>query len=116
MPETLSPASAPTAAPSAAGRERAYFDQLVRERGDFNPFADRGWQTLARRFEQWVTPGRPLDVLDVGCGTGQSRQLYIRHAARYVGLDLSPEAVAIARGRFPESEWVVADATALPLP
>ena len=101
---------------SSAGRERAYFDQLVRTRGDFNPFADRGWRTLARRFEQWVAPTRPLDVLDVGCGTGQSRQLYIRHAARYVGLDLSDEAIAIARRRFPDSAWVAANARALPFP
>src|SRR5437867_3356335 len=99
--------SAPAASPSAAERERAFFDELVRTRGDFNPFAERGWQTLARRFEAWVAPVRPIDILDIGCGTGQSRQLYIRHAARYVGLDLSGEAVNIARARFPESEWVV---------
>jgi ubiquinone/menaquinone biosynthesis C-methylase UbiE len=99
---------------TAAERERAYFDQFVRDRGDFNPFADRGWRTLARRFAEWVAPARPLEILDVGCGTGQSRQLYAAHAARYVGLDLSGEAVAVARGRFPDNEWVAGDACALP--
>src|SRR6185369_2276506 len=101
MPETMPPA----VVSPVGGRERAYFDELVRTRGDFNPFADRGWRTLARRFEAWVAPERPLEVLDIGCGTGQSRQLYARHAARYVGVDLSGAAVAVARGRFPESEW-----------
>ena len=59
MPEGLSTANAAPPS-SAAERERAYFDELVRTRGDFNPFADRGWRTLARRFEQWVAPERPL--------------------------------------------------------
>ncbi len=95
-------------------RERVYFDQVVSEQGEFNPFADRGWRTLARRYEQWVTPTGPLEVLDVGCGTGQSRQIFINGALRYVGLDLSPMALAIAGNRFPESQWVVGDACALP--
>jgi ubiquinone/menaquinone biosynthesis C-methylase UbiE len=103
--------SAPT-----ADRERAYFDQLVRDRGDFNPFADRGWRTLARRFEEFIAPSRPVDLLDVGCGTGQSRQIYERHAGRYVGVDLSPGAIEVARARFPRSAWLVADACSLPIP
>jgi SAM-dependent methyltransferase len=98
----------------AAARERDFFDRLVRDRGEFNPFADRGWRTLARRFERWVVRGRPLDVLDVGCGTGMSRQLYASHARRYVGVDLSAEAIATAADRFPWDDWLVADARALP--
>jgi ubiquinone/menaquinone biosynthesis C-methylase UbiE len=112
MPETTSAIRVP----SPSERERGYFDDLVRARGDFNPFADRGWQTLARRFEAWVATGQRLDVLDVGCGTGQSRQLYIDHAGRYVGLDLSGEAIAIAQRRFPDSAWVAGDACDLPFP
>jgi SAM-dependent methyltransferase len=98
----------------SAPRERAFFDRMVRDRGEFNPFADRGWQTLARRFERWVASGRPLDLLDVGCGTGMSRRLYAAHARRYVGIDLSAEALAVARERFPDDEWLLADACALP--
>jgi SAM-dependent methyltransferase len=101
---------------SVAQRERDHFDRLIRDRGDFNPFADRGWRTLARRFEAFVAPERPLDVLDVGCGAGRSRQLYAAHTAHYVGVDLSAEAVALARARFPASEWQVADACDLPFP
>jgi SAM-dependent methyltransferase len=100
----------------AVAREREFFDGLVRDRGEFNPFADRGWRTLARRFERWVVRGRPLDLLDVGCGTGMSRQLYRTHAGRYVGVDLSAEAIAAATARFPRDEWLVADACALPFP
>jgi ubiquinone/menaquinone biosynthesis C-methylase UbiE len=100
----------------AAARERAYFDRFVREQGEFNPFAERGWRTLRKRFEKWVAPARPIEILDIGCGTGQSRQIFIQRAARYVGLDLSPTAIALASNRFLESEWVVGDACALPFP
>lgn len=97
-------------------QEMAFFNGHADKHGDFNPFCDRGWRTLARRFEELVRPSRPIVLLDVGCGTGRSRQLYMRHAAHYVGVDLAASAIAIARRRFPESDWRAADACALPFP
>jgi ubiquinone/menaquinone biosynthesis C-methylase UbiE len=97
-----------------AQRERAYFDRVVEDQGEFNPFAERGWRTLARQFERSVRPQGLLRVLDIGCGTGQSRQLYAAHAGSYLGIDLSQRAVAAARARFPDSDWLVADARSLP--
>src|SRR5437016_9340454 len=115
MSETAPPMNDGSPVPRAhAARERAYFDQFVREQGEFNPFAERGWQTLTKRYHQWVAPQRPVEVLDIGCGTGQSRQIFIQQASRYVGLDLSATAIAVARSRFPESEWVSGNACALP--
>lgn len=98
--------------------EAEFFDRLIREQGDFNPFAERGWQTLATTFVQLVSPRKDCDVLDLGCGTGHSRQLYIAHARRYVGVDLSEAAIAAARARFPDSQfpdskWHTGDACAL---
>jgi ubiquinone/menaquinone biosynthesis C-methylase UbiE len=61
-----------------------------------------------------VRPREPLRLLDIGCGTGQSRQLYERHTSAYLGVDLSEQAIAVARARFPHSEWYVADARTLP--
>lgn len=95
-------------------REGRYFDGLIAETGDFNPFADRGWRTLARRFEQMVRPDRPLRLLDIGCGTGQSRRIYNKHTSVYAAIDLSYGALRIARGRSPGSAWIQADACALP--
>ena len=92
-----------------------YFDALVRHDGDFNPFADRGWLTLARRFDAVVPAGRQLRVLDVGCGTGQSRRVYASHLSWYLGVDLSREAVALARRRDPATSFVQADALRLPV-
>ena len=99
----------------ALDRESAYFDSTVEEQGDFNPFTDRGWATLARRFRQMVPLAGPLAVLDVGCGTGQSRRLYADRCRRYLGVDLSAAALRRASARFPSSAWIRGDASRLPL-
>lgn len=96
--------------------EAAFFDSFVAEKGQFNPFADRGWETLAARFSEWIDRQKPFELLDIGCGTGQSRRIYIRHLSRYVGIDLSPGAIEVARKLYPDSEFHIADATALPFP
>lgn len=92
--------------------EGRFFDRLVREAGDFNPFTDRGWRTLAERFAA-VVPGHGLRVLDVGCGTGRSQRIYLDRSSFYLGLDLAIEAVALARRHFGGS-WLHADACHLP--
>jgi ubiquinone/menaquinone biosynthesis C-methylase UbiE len=94
--------------------EGEYFDRLVQEHGDFNPFADRGWQTLALRFASASHGARYARLLDIGCGTGQSRRIYADQARAYVGLDLSWGALRGARGRHPDGAWVQADGLRLP--
>ena len=93
--------------------EGRYFDRLVEEGGDFNPFTDHGWATLARRFAAAV-PGNSLRVLDVGCGTGRSRSIYRQRARHYAGIDLSLGALRLARRREADAEWLQADALRLP--
>jgi SAM-dependent methyltransferase len=100
----------------AADREREFFDRFVEQEGEFNPFDAAGWQTLTRRFSEMVPLTQKVELLDVGCGTGCSRQIYAAHTQRYVGVDLSSRAIERARGSFPEVEWQVADACALPFP
>lgn len=95
-------------------RDGEVFDRLVQEGGDFNPFTDRGWETLARRFAAAVPGGPGLRVLDVGCGTGQSLRIYRRRAGLYVGVDLSLGALRLAGGRFGHASWMQADALRLP--
>jgi len=96
--------------------EREFFNGLVAAEGDFNPFADRGWRTINAVFRGFLDRPPPVSVLDIGAGTGRSRQIYIGVASRYVGVDIAEEAVACARRRHPESEWVVADACDLAFP
>jgi SAM-dependent methyltransferase len=93
--------------------EAEVFDALVRER-DFNPFADRGWRTLEGRFSEWLGAGRPRRLLDVGCGTGQSRRIYAASAPFYVGIDLSQAALRRAANRWRDGGWALADACRLP--
>src|SRR4051812_39794097 len=108
--------AAAAATDEAREREREFFDRLIADQGDFNPFTDRGWDTIRRRFVDMAAPQRDEVLLDLGCGTGQSRRLYVDSIARYIGADLSPGAIATARAHFPDSEWLVADATRLPFP
>ncbi len=98
----------------SAESESQYFDNFIAESGAFNPFKEQGWNTIRTRFEDMVQPMPGSRLLDVGCGTGMSRQLYARFAAPYIGIDLSEKAIAKAKADFPESEWRVADACALP--
>jgi SAM-dependent methyltransferase len=96
-------------------REAAFFDSLTDAHGEFNPFERRGWTTLRRQFEKMIRRDGPVDLLDVGCGTGQSRQIYIDSVGRYLGADLSYQSVRRARSQFPGNLWMVADAGVLPM-
>jgi SAM-dependent methyltransferase len=101
--------------PSSTSREARYFDRLVAEQGDFDPFTARGWATLRRRFERVTPPLAGARLLDVGCGTGRSRQIYEGRFASYVGVDLSLVALRVASSRR-RGEYVQADACRLPFP
>ena len=69
---------------------------------------------LARRGSP--TPAG-LDILEVGCGTGGEIEMLLglgAEPARVHGIDLRPEAIAVARERVPGAQLVVGDAIALP--
>src|SRR4051812_43407181 len=96
-------------------REAEFFDALADAHGEFNPFEPRGWRTLRNAFERLIhCGGRPV-LLDVGCGTGQSRQIYIDCVGRYLGVDLSFRGLQMARRSFPMNLWIHADAAKLPV-
>jgi ubiquinone/menaquinone biosynthesis C-methylase UbiE len=63
-----------------------------------------------------VAPG--MEVLDVGCGTGNAAIPAARLGARVTGLEPWPELLAIARERaadaMVEVDWVQGDPAALP--
>ncbi len=98
--------------------ESQFFDDFVESAGDFNPFTDRGWNTIRGCFEsvlvEFDMPGSGLDVLDVGCGTGMSKAIYDGHYRSYTGVDLSKNAIQLASERFRDVDWRVADACDLP--
>ena len=83
---------------------RAFYDQRaasrVRETGRYYQ------QLLRKQYAFWVPPG--LRVLEVGCSLGDL--LAAVKPARGVGVDFSPEMIALARKRHPELEFKVGDA------
>jgi SAM-dependent methyltransferase len=49
-------------------------------------------------------------VLDLGCGSGRPMARYcIERGFEVTGVDTSPELIALARERFPDQAWEVAD-------
>lgn len=55
-------------------------------------------------------------MLDLGCGMGEPIAAYVIGEGRSViGVDTSPSLLAMARARFPQSEWVKNDMRTLAL-
>lgn len=54
-------------------------------------------------------------VVDVGCGGGRAVGELAALGAKAIGVDLDPEMIAAATNRYPDGEFHVGDATALPL-
>jgi ubiquinone/menaquinone biosynthesis C-methylase UbiE len=52
-------------------------------------------------------------ILDLGVGGGRTTPHLSRLASRYVGVDYAPEMVAACQQKFPQLEFLVADATNL---
>lgn len=98
---------------AARERESQFFDDLVRCEGEFDPFAPAGWATLQKRLVEFAGAG-PFRVLDVGCGTGRSRQIYAAVASQYAGVDRSLAALALASSHEGGVRLVDADACELP--
>jgi SAM-dependent methyltransferase len=72
----------------------------------------------ARRLTGWVPDG-PVDVLDVGCGTGSLSLLLARAGHRVTGVDLAPRMVALAQAKLAGAgvvgRFLVGDAAAPPV-
>ncbi len=49
-------------------------------------------------------------ILDIGIGAGRTTRFLLPRAARYIGVDYSPEMIAMASSRFPEATLEVRDA------
>lgn len=88
-----------------AAEVRAYWDA---EAAEFDEAADHGlrdaqvrgaWDRLLREH----LPEAPVDVLDLGCGTGSLTVLLAEAGHRVHGVDLAPAMVAAARAKVAAS-------------
>ncbi|MFF3209611.1 class I SAM-dependent methyltransferase [Streptomyces sp. NPDC002886] len=98
----------------------AYWDQAaVRfdEEPDHGLRAPETRDAWADLFRSWL-PAGPLDVLDVGCGTGSLSLLAAEAGHRVTGVDLSPRMVGRARAKLAAAglagRFLVGDAAAPP--
>jgi ubiquinone/menaquinone biosynthesis C-methylase UbiE len=73
----------------------------------------RAW---ADRLRSWL-PGRPGDVLDLGCGTGSLSLLAAEQGHRVTGVDLSQAMIELARAKLAgrDAVFLVGDAAAPPV-
>jgi SAM-dependent methyltransferase len=64
-----------------------------------------------------IVDGLPVGVaLDAACGTGRLTRFVADLGHRVVGVDSSPEMLALAREQVPEGEFLPGDLCALPVP
>ncbi|WAZ20692.1 class I SAM-dependent methyltransferase [Streptomyces cinnabarinus] len=70
----------------------------------------------AARLRDWL-PGRPSDILDLGCGTGSMALLAAEQGHRVTGVDSSPAMVGLARAKLAgrDAAFLVGDATSPPV-
>ena len=68
---------------------------------------------LADVLRSRVAPGAP-SVADFACGTGRVLEFLSRHYDAPVGIDVSPDMLALARDRCPRATLVLGDVTATP--
>ncbi|MEU6552406.1 class I SAM-dependent methyltransferase [Streptomyces sp. NPDC046915] len=92
--------------------EAAGFDEEA-DHGLRDPRVRAAW---AARLEAWL-PGRPADVLDLGCGTGSLSLLAAERGHRVTGVDLSPPMVELARAKLAgrDAVFLLGDAAAPPV-
>ena len=88
-----------------------FFDAVLRLRST----SEMPWLTRLVPFREMVD----RDVLEVGCGAGYDAYEFLRHGARYVGVDITPENIDRTRSHLRSKGLIanglrVADAMDLP--
>jgi glycosyltransferase involved in cell wall biosynthesis/ubiquinone/menaquinone biosynthesis C-methylase UbiE len=87
---------------------RDHYDRLAPERDRWYEKNSYYHGTVERRLSTLIPPGS--SVLELGCGTGNL--LSALKPSRGLGLDISAEMVRLARAKFPDLQFEVADAEA----
>lgn len=101
--------------------DREYAEYLLnRTKENYNLIAGeysrtRGvvWEEL-KFLEDYVMASEK--ILDLGCGNGRLWELFQERAVDYYGVDVSERLIEIAKSRYPEAKFQVADALNLPFP
>lgn len=81
----------------------------------YDSFIDPMNEALRSVASRMIPPTDGMSVLDVGCGTGTTLDMYERAGCEVFGIDLSPSMLDRARARLSERAHLrLADATEMP--
>ena len=80
---------------------------------DFSGKREKIWEEMLFLFDD-LKEGEK--VLDLGCGNGRWFSVFREKKVEYFGVDFSEKLVQIAKEKFPEGKFLVADALNLPFP
>ncbi len=72
------------------------------------------WEETKFLFNDYIKEGER--VLDIGCGNGRNFELFKIKNADYIGIDNSSNLVKEAKKKYPEANFILADALNLPFP
>jgi len=91
---------------------------LVKTKNDYNLISEefsltRGflWGEL-NKFQDLVKDGEK--ILDLGCGNGRFLEFFRNKNIEYIGVDSSEKLIEIAKKKYPDFQFLVADALSLP--
>ncbi|MBF0385939.1 MAG: glycosyltransferase [Candidatus Omnitrophica bacterium] len=85
------------------------YNNLAPKRDDFIRKNDYFYEELYKQYRYFIPKGKM--VLEVGCGTGGLLNAVAPKEG--YGVDISPEMIKIARGKFPQFNFTEGDLTAL---
>jgi ubiquinone/menaquinone biosynthesis C-methylase UbiE len=85
--------------------------------GDFSQYYDLlGWNGFARssaiRLQAFfkLRGEHPRTILDLACGTGELEKSMAGSGIEFTGVDSSPGMIKVARKKYPDAKYIVADA------
>src|SRR3989344_3009516 len=92
--------------------------------GDYNKFAKKyanlteksEKETRKKFYKKLKINLKNKILLDVGCGSGQDIDYYIKKGAIAYGLDISEKEIEIAKKHYNKAKFTVADMQSLPYP
>lgn len=100
--------------PDAEGREAMYYadrQEFAYQQGAYQYLQSIGMVPRLAVIAGYIKALGLTRILDVGCGTGELLA-YLHPSVTYIGIDISPTAIATARQHFsdrPQTQFVVAD-------
>jgi len=97
-------------------KEIEFFNNYVRNFGQYNVFTEKGWKKILGFFNYSVQSRRKGIIVDLGCGTGSLSGYLVKQGFRPIGIDISSEAAKYAAKYLNgKSKFIIGDIQHIPL-